>query len=121
MRKMRKRDARALDHKTAEEFRRLGVQLVKDGGTHAEVARQFQVHPRTVAKWVAAEKRGGAKALMSTKSSGRPKALDNREISKLRDIIVGKNPLQLSFGTALWTVPIVQDVIREKFGKSVHL
>ncbi|NJK42566.1 MAG: winged helix-turn-helix domain-containing protein [Aquincola sp.] len=35
-------------------------------------------------------------------------------------MIVGKNPRQLNFGPALWTVPVVGDLIAKQFSVRLH-
>ena len=70
-----RRDARSLDHGTLEEMRRLAVRRVKAGETQRSVAESLEIHPRTVSKWVVTERRAGAEALASRKSSGRPPGL----------------------------------------------
>lgn len=101
-------------------MRRLAVRRVKTGETQADVARSLEVHARTVSKWVVGERTGGAKALARREGGGRPRALTAQETALLRRLVVGKNPSQLSFGTSLWTVAIVQAVIETEFHKAVH-
>ncbi len=115
-----RRDARSLSHSTLEEMRRLAVRRVLAGASQAAVSASIEVHPRTVCKWMAWHRAKGAVALASRRSSGRPPALRSEEVEELRRIIVGKNPLQLNFGTALWTIPILQQLIASKFGRALH-
>ena len=115
-----RRDARSLDHGTLEEMRRLAVRRVKAGESQNSVAESLEVHPRTVSKWYTAERKAGPEALASTKSSGRPPGLTEEERAVLLGLIVGKTPLQLDFGTALWSVPVVLDVVQKQFGKVLH-
>jgi len=116
----RPRDARSLDHATLEEMRRLAIRRYSAGESQAEIARGMEVHPRTVAKWVALHRSGGGKALASRKATGRPPGLTGAEMTTLKELIVGKNPLQLNFGSALWSLPILQQVITQQFGKVLH-
>ena len=115
-----RRDARSLPHSTLEEMRRLAVRRVLAGESQAAVSASLEVHPRTVCKWMAWHRAKGEAALRSRKASGRPPALSHDEVAGLRSTIVGKNPLQLNFGTALWTIPILQQLIASKFGKALH-
>jgi transposase len=116
----RRRDARSLDHGTLEEMRRLAVRRVKNGESQKSVALGLEVHARTVSKWVVVERKEGAVALASRKATGRPPGLTKKEREEVLRLIVGKTPLQLSFGTALWTVPVLQDVLAKRFGKALH-
>lgn len=120
MRMTARRDARSLDHATLEEMRRLGITRVFAGETQVAVARSLQVHPRTVQKWVQRARVGGVDALASRKASGRPPSLSNAQLAQLKRTIVGKNPMQLNFGVALWTVRVIQDFILRRFGVALH-
>lgn len=101
-------------------MRRLAVRRVKAGESQRSVAASLEIHPRTVSKWVVAERTSGPEALASTKSSGRPPGLTELEREELLRLIVGKTPLQLSFGTALWSVSVLLDVVQKRFGKVLH-
>jgi len=115
-----KRDARSLDHATLEEMRRLAVSRVLAGETQRAVAASLQVHHGAVWKWVKTYRTAGADGLASTKSSGRPSTLTEKQRARLRAIVIGKSPLQLGFAFALWTVPAVRAVIEKKFGVVLH-
>ncbi len=115
------RDARSLDHAALEEMRRLAVKRYLGGERQGEIARSLEVNIRSVSKWVAWYRDGGSEALASTKGTGRPTALTEKEMKRLRRIVIGKTPLQLNFGSALWSLPILQDVIADLFDKVLHL
>jgi transposase len=115
-----RRDARSLDHGTLEEMRRLAVRRIESGESQREVAESLEVHPNTVSKWMVAYRTMGAAGIASTKASGRPPKLTKRQTAQLFRIIVGKTPMQLNFGSALWTLPVVEDVIEKLFGVVLH-
>lgn len=115
-----RRDARSLDHATLEEMRRLAISRVNLGESQSVVARSLQVRPSSLWKWVDAYRRLGDEGLASRKATGRPPKLSEKQRAKLKRLIIGKNPLQLSFGTALWTLPIVAALIRREFGVVLH-
>lgn len=114
------RDARSLDHTTLEELRRLGVKRVLAGETQAAVAASLEIHPGSVARWMAQYREGGEQSLASTVSTGRPSKLTPKQVAQLRAIIIGKNPQQLNFGLALWTLPVIRQLIERKFGVVLH-
>lgn len=116
----RVRDARSLDHRTLEEMRRLAVTRVEAGESQVSVAASLQVHPGTVWKWVATHRAQGAAGLASRPATGRPPTLDARQMQRLRREIVGKNPRQLGFGMALWSLPLVQQLIVKLFKVVLH-
>lgn len=117
---MSPRDARSLDHATLEEMRRLAVKRVIAGESQGAVAKDTEVHLRTVAKWMHWYREDGEEALASTKASGRPPKLTTRQRARLRKIIVEKNPRQLRFSFALWTLAIVGKVIEQRCGIVLH-
>jgi transposase len=114
------RDARSLAHTTLEELRRLGVKRVLAGETQAAVAASLEIHPGSVARWMAQYREGGEQSLASTVSTGRPSKLAPKQVAQLRGIIIGKNPQQLNFGLALWTLPVIRQLIERKFGVVLH-
>ena len=114
------RDARSLDHATLEEMRRLAVSRVLAGEQQVDVARSLQVRASSLWKWIDAYRRLGPEGLASTKAPGPKPKLTDKQQQKLKRIIIGKNPLQLSFGSALWTLPIVSALIQREFGVVLH-
>jgi transposase len=117
---MQKRDARSLDHRTLEEMRRLAVGRVVGGETQREVAQSLQVHWLTVWKWMRLYRKEGDGGLTSRKATGRPSTLTARQQQRLRRLIVERNPMQLKFPFALWTIPVVQQLIERDFGLALH-
>jgi transposase len=117
---MVKRDARSLDHATLEEMRRLAVRQVLSGKTQMEVAHSVQVHPRAVNKWMQMYREGGDRALASRKASGRPPTLSPKQQARLRRLLVDHDPTQLRFPFALWTLPLVQQLLERDFGVVLH-
>ena len=117
---MAQRDARSLDHKTLEEMRRVAVRSVLEGETQRSVANRLQVRAPTVCRWMKTFREIGDAGLASTTASGRPPKLSDRQIKSIRRIIVGKNPRQLNFGPALWTLDLVGQLIEGKFDIVLH-
>ena len=115
------RDARSLDHKTLEELRRLAVTRVLAGETHRVVAASLDVHRMTVAKWMAWYRAEGAAGLASTVGTGRPRTLTPKQEAQLKRLIIGKDPRQLNFGPALWTLRLVGELVTRRFGVVLHV
>lgn len=118
---MPSRDARSLSHDTLEEMRRLAVRSVMEGASQKDVAEQLDVHHGTVCKWVAMYKVSGDEALASSKAPGPEPKLTDMQVAQVRRVIVGKNPRQLNFGPALWTLALVKQLIAGKFGVVLHI
>jgi transposase len=117
---MTRRDARSLDHQTLEEMRRMAVKCILGGEPMRSVAERMEVHYQTVWKWMQRYRLEGQAGLASTKASGRPPVLSETEVKLLRRIIVGKNPQQLNFGPALWTLPLIAQLVEMRFGVVLH-
>jgi transposase len=120
VRVMGKRDARSLDHATLEEMRRLAVRRVLEGEAQVAVARSLQVHPCTVAKWLMTYRRAGDAGLARRIAPGRPPTLTPRQQRQLRRWIVDRTPAQCRFPFALWTLPLVAQLIERRFDVVLH-
>ena len=116
----KRRDARSLDHNTLEELRRLAVTRVAAGETHRAVAASLEVHRMTVAKWMAWYREKGEAGLASTRGTGRPRTLSPKQEASLKRLIIGKDPRQLNFGPALWTLRLVGELVTRRFGVVLH-
>jgi transposase len=101
-------------------MRRLAVKRVLAGESQCEVAESLDLHRNTVWNWMRAYRTNGFRGLASTKASGRPPKLTKTQTRRLFRIIVGKTPMQLNFGPALWTVSVVEDVIENLFCLVLH-
>ncbi len=115
------RDARSLDHKTLEELRRLAVTRVLAGEPHRAVAASLQVHRMTVAKWMGWYRAEGEAGVASTVGTGRPRTLTPKQEAQLKRLIIGKDPRQLNFGPALWTLRLVGELVTRRFGVVLHI
>lgn len=118
-----KRDGRKLAHNTLEEMRLLALQRMRDGEKPSVVAASFGMN-RTWAYKVRMAARGsgnGARALRSTKATGRPRSLTTTQERQVFRWINGKNPRQYGFDFGLWTRQIVRELVAERFGVSLSL
>jgi transposase len=112
---MQKQDARRLDHKGLTELRQRAVNAVQNGESPEIVARVFGISRAAIYKWLAKYRQGGLSQLDARKRGGRPAKLDGKALRYIYDTITMKNPMQLKFPFALWTVPMVVTLIYEKF------
>jgi transposase len=120
---MVKRDGRTLAHNTLEEMRILGVRRMEEGELPKDVAVSFGLHSSWAYK-IRAQARGrgrGVRVLRSTKATGRPRKLTQAQEKQVFRWIDGKNPMQYAFDFALWSRPIVQELVRRKFGVRLSL
>lgn len=112
-----KRDGRTVSHVALEEMRLMALQRMAEGESPAQVSASFGLH-RTWAYKVRARARGrgrGARALRSTRGTGRPKKLDAKQERQVFRWVNGKNPRQYGFDFALWTRQIVRELIETRF------
>lgn len=89
--------------------------VTEDGIPVSEVAAVLGVDARSVRRWVAEHRDGGADALAATPHPGRPRKLSPaREAAVLR--WVRRSPAKFGFPDQLWTAPRLGAVIRKRFG-----
>src|ERR1035441_8145091 len=118
---MKRRDARALDHKTLEEIRIRAVESVQAGESPEVVIRALGFTRACIYNWLAMYRSGGWGALKAKAISGRPKKISGEQMQWLYSTVVGKSPLQFRFEFALWTRGMLQVLLRERFGLKLSL
>ena len=119
---MKKRDGRALDHKTLEAIRIRAVQRIEeDGETPSEVMRVLGFARTVVYSWLAKYRAGGIDALRALPIPGRPPKLNARQRAWVYRTVTQNNPLQLKFEFALWTRAMVHELIQRRYGVTLSL
>lgn len=106
------------DHAAMEVRRRAGMALLDSGSSASEVSRALGVTRQAVGKWVAARRRGGAKALASQGKPGRKTGLTSVERTKVEAALV-KGPVKNGYRNDLWTLRRVAAVIARVTGRKV--
>jgi transposase len=102
-----------------EAFRRRAVESVLQGQTQAAVAQAFQVHPVTVAKWMARHRADGDAGLAAKPAPGRPRYLTVEQDLQVRAWLSQK-PTAHGFPTDLWTARRVAELIQRHFHIAFH-
>ena len=102
-----------------ERRRRLAVRRVKDGYSPAEIADVLGVDCRSVRRWVAAARLGGAKALKASDGAGRPAKLDHTQV-KVVHRWLSRCPTECGFDTELWTAGRLAAMIRQAWDVSFN-
>ena len=92
------------------------IQQVLDGKKPEDVADSLEMNNRTIYRWLEKYHYGGWDALKAKPIPGRPPKLNAAQMKWLSNTIREKDPRQLCFPFALWTLGMVREVIRRKFG-----
>lgn len=102
-----------------EQLRKDAVKRVEAGESPEFVAQGLGINRRTIYRWLHAYHYGGEEALQAKPIPGAPTKLSAQQMSKLGKLIREKTPLQLKFEFALWTLPIIREVIKSIFKVSL--
>ncbi len=109
-------DARSYSHDTLETMRMSAVKRVEAGESPEAVAEGLAINRRTIYRWLEAFHYGGKEALQARPIAGRPSKLTAKQMQRLSKLIRTKNPQQLKFEFALWTLKMIRELIRREFG-----
>lgn len=104
--------------KVLEQRRLRGARLLAAGESQAEVARRVGVSRQTVMRWDRVREKGGVEALRRPRQFGRPERLSVEQRAELVQILKA-GALAAGFGTELWTVPRIGQLINQRFGVSM--
>ena len=102
-----------------EQRRRRALRLLSEGFAPVEVARQIGVDRRSVRRWKATARKGGAAAVSAKPASGRPRRLTARNLTHLRRMLI-QGAQSAGLPTDLWTCPRVAWLIQRQFGVQYH-
>jgi transposase len=90
-------------------------EALENGVPADEVAKVLQVARSSVFDWWNTYRLHGREALRTKKTRGPESKLTAGQMSQLYRLITGNNPRQLSFGPALWTRGMIQELIFRQF------
>lgn len=103
-----------------EHVRKLAVQRVMGGEKQADVARSLKVRPNAVYRWMRKARTEGLEALAAQKATGRRPTLSAAQEARLFKLLAEKSPRQLKFPFALWTLPLVGQLVERLFHVVLH-
>jgi transposase len=103
------------DAATLEERRLKALAELERGFHQAEVARSLGVSPQAVHQWNQRAESGGRLALRSIPRSGRPPYVTEEIALRISDILA-KGAMAYGYGTDLWTLPRLVDVVEKEWG-----
>lgn len=103
-----------------EHRRQRALALLEEGLPPVEVAQRLGVDRRSVRRWKAAARHGGAGALAARPASGRPPKLTARMRPRLEKLLL-RGAQSAGFPHDLWTCPRIAQVIIREFGVRYHV
>jgi len=89
---------------------------LEQGEAPDDLARILNVSRRSLFAWLRGYREYGEAGLRTKKTRGPDAKLNAEQMSSLYALLVGCDPRQLSFGLALWTRIMVQELIWKRFG-----
>lgn len=114
----KKIDGRKLSHSQSEYIRVQSVKQVRIENKSPEaVIKVFGLHRANIYKWLSKYDADGFEGLKSSKSKGPTPKLTAKQEQHLGKLLL-KNPLQLQFEYALWTIDMITELISRKFSVS---
>lgn len=105
--------------KELEVRRRIGGKLIQEGKGVREVARLVGASPSSVSRWKQALEEGGIEALRAKPHAGRRARLRPEQKKRLERVLLA-GAQAAGFGTDLWTLARVAQVIERLFGVKYH-
>jgi transposase len=113
-----KSDGRKLSHEQSEYVRKQAVKSVRiDKQSPEEVIKIFGLHRSCIYRWLKKYDAGGLASLEASKAKGPQSKITKKQKQQLAGLLL-KNPTQLSFEYALWTIEMIVVLIEKKF--NVH-
>lgn len=101
--------------KQLEQRRRRAIQLLNQGRSPSEVARAVKSSTSSVWRWRDAYREGGWQGLQARPIPGRPSKLSSSQKEELQRVLE-RGPAAAGYGTELWTLRRVAEVIQRRFG-----
>jgi transposase len=102
-----------------ERRRRQAVGLWKQGMSQVAVAEALGTSEASVSRWKGAWQEGGPEALAAKPHPGKPPRLTAAQRRRLGELL-REGPRQHGYGTELWTLARVAELIRRRFGVRYH-
>src|SRR4051794_35203962 len=112
-------DARQLSDDVLQALRLRAIRGCELGYTETEVAALLGLARETVSRWWSAYAESGERALPGDRT-GRPvgsgRTLNDGQAARLRTILVGHQPEDVSISSPLWTREAVRELIKKEYG-----
>lgn len=118
MRKLKK-DGRSIKRETLEHLRKQAIKLWKEDKKINDIAHNFGVGLTAVYNWINTYQKKGLSGLNMKKAPGATPKLSKEETKKLLNMLK-KTADNYGFESPLWECKKITQLIREKFGKTIH-
>lgn len=102
-----------------EQRRRLAISLLEQGMKPVQVARAVGTSRASVTRWRQAYQEGGSKAVVAKPHPGKPLRLTMAQRRRLARLLL-QGARKHGYGTDLWTLARVAEVIAVNFGVEYH-
>lgn len=112
-------DGRTLPRQAKAQLRVAAVRRVEAGESPEAVVAGMGLNRRSIYRWLTAYHYGGEAALAAKPIPGAPPKLSPRQMARLARIVHTRNPQQLNFEFALWTLAMIRQLIQRRFGVSL--
>ena len=83
------------------------------------MAASLRVESRTIRRWFASYLSSGFAGLVNKPRQGRPRIISQKKVEWIRATVRDKDPSQLKFPFADWTLKSVRKAILERFGTRI--
>ncbi|HET7291477.1 MAG TPA: winged helix-turn-helix domain-containing protein [Vicinamibacteria bacterium] len=114
--------ARAAGERRSEALKQRRIEagkLFAKGATQSEVARRLGVSRVSALRWYRIWRRGGRRGLAVAARLGRPRKLGPRELKRISRVLL-QGPQAQGYGTELWTLPRIAEVVERETGVRYH-
>lgn len=117
---MKKRDGRSIPRDAQEHYRFQALDLKKKGWKTQKIAEAFGVHPNSVSRWFGKADKHGKDSLKKTKAKGNEPKLNSKEWKQIISYLK-EDATTYGFETPLWTSKRIQQLIKIKLNKNMHI
>lgn len=105
---------------TVQQLRKLqAIALLKSGESYRSIAAELGVSLNSVVLWARAYREEGMEGLLPKPIPGRPAGLSEGQKAKLEQILL-RGALKAGYGTELWTLKRIAQVIEKHFYVRYH-
>lgn len=113
---MDRKGEKRVPRRKLQDIRELAINALQRGMNPDDVADLYDVGRSTVYNWWKEYLERGSAALVVKMAPGRTPRLTDKQLAKLRQLVIGRDPRQLQFDFAMWTRQMIRELISREFG-----